>query len=63
LGWICPARYDDGVVFVLDEGVSVVVGVCNVLSLVLWDIDGVDGDYTVGLIGEETASVVVIYDN
>jgi hypothetical protein len=63
LGWICPAGYDDGVIFVLDEGVSVVVGVCNVLSLVLWDIDGVDGDYTVGLVGEETASVVVIYDS
>jgi hypothetical protein len=73
LGWFVPdnlwiselrgvgtAGYDNRVVLVLGEGVAVVVGVSNVLSLVLGDIDGVDGDYAVGLVWEEPTSVVVI---
>ena len=54
---------DDGVVLVLSEIISIVVGVGNVLSLILGNIDGVDGDYAVGLVREEAASVVVIDDS
>jgi hypothetical protein len=63
LGWIGTTWNNDRVVFVLGEGVAIVVRVCDVLRLVLGHVDRVYCNYAIGLVWKKSRRVVGVYDS
>lgn len=59
---LITSNIDNRVLSVRLKGIPVVVGECNVLGLDVGLVECVDGDYSVGLVGEVTRCVVGIDD-
>ena len=57
---LITSNVEDRVIFVLGEGVAIVVRECEILSLLVGLVERVDSDYSVGLISEEAGCVVCV---